>query len=745
MTLDAFDDGVVVLTMEERAGRNTFTPDLMDGLSDAFAVIARSTSFKAVVLTGFDSYFACGGTIDGLESLQKGETHFTDRRIYTLPLECPLPVIAAMQGHAIGAGWALGMFCDLTLFGAESVYHSNYLELGFTPGAGATLIFPHKLGDDLGREVLFSAVPFKGRDLKARSPSLHVLPGAEVLPEALRLAHLLAREPRDVLIAAKSDAAGPLIDALPRTLERELDMHSRTFIGNAEALTRIRAAFELPANAPTQPAPKAPARDRLAEVRVAVIDSLAEELMIGAADIRDGSGFLDLGLDSILAVTWIRRLNARFGIELPATAVYAQPTVGALAARIAELLPASPRSRALRSRSPHRCRGHPQWPKWSRHKLVKPVANRALVRERLVASLAEELMIGATDIRDGSGFLDLGLDSILAVTWIRRLNAAFGTELPATAVYAHPTVGALVDKLAAEAHLSAPTIAVTTEVAAPPPVVSPAQQLVTAADPVLVAQPVPRSSTSERPAIAVIGMSGRFPQAADLEAFWDNIRNGRDCITEVPPERWDIAAHYDPDPQAPGKSYCKWMGAIDGVDRFDPAFFNITPREAELMDPQQRLFLEHAWHAIEDAAIDPTSLAGAACGVFVGSGPSGYADLIDGAQRLQPARRCRLHPRGSHRLSSRSARPRGVARYGVLELARRHRGSLQQPRPRRQRSRARGRRVRADRPFDVRRHLQGEHAVARRTLLHLRCPRQRLRSGRGRRRHAVEAPRRRAA
>jgi 3-oxoacyl-(acyl-carrier-protein) synthase len=71
------------------------------------------------------------------------------------------------------------------------------------------------------------------------------------------------------------------------------------------------------------------------------------------------------------------------------------------------------------------------------------------------------------------------------------------------------------------------------------------------------------------------------------------------------------------------------MGAIDGVDRFDPAFFNITPREAELMDPQQRLFLEHAWHAIEDAAIDPTSLAGAACGVFVGSGPSGYADLIE--------------------------------------------------------------------------------------------------------------------
>ncbi len=280
----------------------------------------------------------------------------------------------------------------------------------------------------------------------------------------MRLAHLLAREPRDVLIAAKSDAARPLIDALPRTLERELDMHSRTFIGNADALTRIRAAFELPANAPTQLAPKAPARDRLAEVRATVIESLAEELMIGATDIRDGSGFLDLGLDSILAVTWIRRLNARFGIELPATAVYAQPTVGALAARITELLPPDTTITSPEVAKPASVPRPSAMAGVESPQLVKPVENRALVRERLVASLAEELMIGATDIRDGSGFLDLGLDSILAVTWIRRLNAAFGTELPATAVYAHPTVGALVDKLAAEAHLSAPTIAEPTEV-----------------------------------------------------------------------------------------------------------------------------------------------------------------------------------------------------------------------------------------------------------------------------------------
>ncbi len=221
------------------------------------------------------------------------------------------------------------------------------------------------------------------------------------------------------------------------------------------------------------------------------------------------------------------------------------------------------------------------------------------------------------------------------MTWIRRLNTVFGTELPATAVYANPTVGALVDRLTRDAPArEAPTCEAAKSVASEPEPAAPKTVPVATPDalppsaPAFVTTREPQRSNSERQAIAVIGMSGRFPQAPDLATFWNNIRSKRDCITEVPRDRWDIAAHYDPDPQAPGKTYCKWMGAIGGVDRFDPAFFNITPREAELMDPQQRLFLQHAWHAIEDAAIDPTSLAGSACGVFVGAGPSGYADLI---------------------------------------------------------------------------------------------------------------------
>ena len=125
--------------------------------------------------------------------------------------------------------------------------------------------------------------------------------------------------------------------------------------------------------------------------------------------------------------------------------------------------------------------------------------------------------------------------------------------------------------------------------------------------------------------IAVIGMSGRFPGAKDLHEFWNNLVNGIDSITEVPLHRWHINQYYDPDPHRPNKTYSRWGGFLDDVDRFDPLFFNITPMEAELMDPQQRLFLEEAWKAVENAGYSPQALAGMRCGVFAGVGPGDYS------------------------------------------------------------------------------------------------------------------------
>jgi acyl transferase domain-containing protein len=137
------------------------------------------------------------------------------------------------------------------------------------------------------------------------------------------------------------------------------------------------------------------------------------------------------------------------------------------------------------------------------------------------------------------------------------------------------------------------------------------------------AQPVLRADP-----IAIVGMACRLPGGGDTpERFWEMLRAGRDAIREVPADRWEADAWFDPDPAAPGRSLTKWGGFIDRVDGFDPDYFGILPREAERMDPQQRLFLEVATEAFDDAGLTRGHLRGSRTGVFIASYHNDYARL----------------------------------------------------------------------------------------------------------------------
>ncbi|MFY0578009.1 beta-ketoacyl synthase N-terminal-like domain-containing protein [Cystobacter fuscus] len=123
-------------------------------------------------------------------------------------------------------------------------------------------------------------------------------------------------------------------------------------------------------------------------------------------------------------------------------------------------------------------------------------------------------------------------------------------------------------------------------------------------------------------AIAIIGLSGRYPQAKDLNEFWSNLVAGRDGITEVPKDRWEHSRYYDAEKNRPGKTPNKWGGFIDGVGDFDPLFFNISPREAAIMDPQTRLFLECVWNLLESSGLTRETLQSkyqSRVGVYVGA------------------------------------------------------------------------------------------------------------------------------
>ncbi|KUI44755.1 polyketide synthase [Mycobacterium sp. GA-1199] len=127
--------------------------------------------------------------------------------------------------------------------------------------------------------------------------------------------------------------------------------------------------------------------------------------------------------------------------------------------------------------------------------------------------------------------------------------------------------------------------------------------------------------------LAVIGYAARFPGARDADEFWEVLRDGRDAVSEVPEDRWDADEFFDTDPDAPGKVVTRRAGFVDDATGFDAPFFGVSPREVRLMDPQHRLLLETAWHAVEHSGTAPTALAGTNTGVFVGMSTHDYLGM----------------------------------------------------------------------------------------------------------------------
>lgn len=147
---------------------------------------------------------------------------------------------------------------------------------------------------------------------------------------------------------------------------------------------------------------------------------------------------------------------------------------------------------------------------------------------------------------------------------------------------------------------------------------------------------VDAAEASTHEPIAIVGMACRVPGGADdPDAFWHLLAEGRDVVTEVPPDRWDVDAYYDPDPSKLGKARTKAGAFLKDLDRFEPSFFGMSPREATGVDPQHRLLLEVTWEALEHAGIPADQLDGSLTGVFIGITSTDYSQRIDVAD---PAR-----------------------------------------------------------------------------------------------------------
>ena len=136
--------------------------------------------------------------------------------------------------------------------------------------------------------------------------------------------------------------------------------------------------------------------------------------------------------------------------------------------------------------------------------------------------------------------------------------------------------------------------------------------------------------TEPTPSFAIVGYAARFPGASDADEFWDVLREGRDAISEVPKDRWDVEEFFDAEPGVPGKIVTRRAGFVDDVTGFDAPFFGMSTREVRMLDPQHRLLLETAWRAVEHSGTAPTDLADTNTGVFVGLATHDYLGMASG-------------------------------------------------------------------------------------------------------------------
>jgi len=242
VSLKRAGNGIGVVVLEDRASRNTFSRPFVQALLGAFAEVEADPDLRVVVVHGYDTYFCCGGTKEELLSILEGKLQFVDAGFFDVFLRCRIPVIAAMQGHALGGGLALGCFADLLVLSEESLYAANFMRYGFTPGMGATYIVPRKFGECLGTEMLYTAASYHGGELRDRGAGMRVVKREKVVETGLALARELADKPRVALEELKRQLARPIREALPAVVESELAMHRVTF-AQAEVRGRIESRF----------------------------------------------------------------------------------------------------------------------------------------------------------------------------------------------------------------------------------------------------------------------------------------------------------------------------------------------------------------------------------------------------------------------------------------------------------------------------------------------------------------------
>ncbi len=266
----------------------------------------------------------------------------------------------------------------------------------------------------------------------------------------------------------------------------------------------------------------------------------------------------------------------------------------------------------------------------AREPLGAPIVDAEDAKNRLKADLRQcicsLIRIPETELEDGANLAVLGFDSISLAALAEQITELVGVEVTPDVFFSSPTLKQLCEYFDSQhgdaiealyrSRSARPEAEQDTRSSASGPAVEPGE--------------LKRTPTRSGQPIAILGMSGRFSGARDIDGFSEMLLNGQDGVGEIPASRFDWRDHFGDPATDPRKTNGKWLGAIPGVAEFDSLFFEVPPTEAAGLDPRQRLLMQECWRALEDAGCGFAQLETRKVGVFVG--------VEEGTTNTSPAR-----------------------------------------------------------------------------------------------------------
>ncbi|MDP4536966.1 SDR family NAD(P)-dependent oxidoreductase [Alkalimonas collagenimarina] len=357
-----------------------------------------------------------------------------------------------------------------------------------------------------------------------------------------------------------------------------------------------------------------------AEVMAVITRALSYALKVPPEVIEPTEAFSDYGLDSITGVSVAQTISNDLNIDLNTTVLFDHVNVEQLCQHILAQNPDITEATVSTS-------APPEWAAaQSSQSKVADDAQQAAIYAVITQALCDALKVPAADIDPHEGFADYGLDSISGVGVAQQISQQLGIELSTTVLFDYVSVHQLADHILT----SYPRLGIAVKASS----ADDAQAVQTASDNDLMpsandVQQTPKHDVQDAPAwreypdeaIAVVGMSGRFPGSESVDALWHNIANRVDLVT--PLTRWDMSKY-----AGLSADFCAQGGFLSHIDQFDPGFFNISGTEATYMDPQQRLFLQESWKALEDAGYAGDPNFGEKAGVYVGCNSGDYKNIL---------------------------------------------------------------------------------------------------------------------